>query len=110
MMPRAYTEKGIMIRMHKSTIDLADQDASVVLGGAAYLHDRGTLLSRLKTEKKLRPRQQPLAIRKPVEAAINPSCDRRDIVLISKRIQTPGLPVPTRDIDRQVRVLGHLPP
>lgn len=28
-----------MIRMHKSTPDLAEQDASVVPGGAAYLHD-----------------------------------------------------------------------
>jgi hypothetical protein len=73
-----------------------------------YIH--GTLLFSLKTEKKLRPRQQPLAIRKAVKAAINPSCDRGDIVLIRTRIQTPGLPVPTRDIDRQVRVVGHLLP
>src|SRR5918993_4543453 len=36
---RAYTEGGIMILMHESTLDLADQDASVVSGGAAYLHD-----------------------------------------------------------------------
>jgi SRSO17 transposase len=28
-----------MIPMHESTLDLADQDASVVPGGAAYLHD-----------------------------------------------------------------------
>ena len=28
-----------MILMHESTLDLADQDASVVPGGAAYLHD-----------------------------------------------------------------------
>ena len=39
MIPRAYMEGGIMIRMHKSTPDLAEQDASVVPGGAAYLHD-----------------------------------------------------------------------
>jgi SRSO17 transposase len=39
MIPRAYTEGGIMILMHESNLDLADQDASVVPGGAAYLHD-----------------------------------------------------------------------
>jgi hypothetical protein len=66
--------------------------------------------SRLKSEKKLRPCQQPLAIHKPVEAAINPSRDRCDIVLIAVWIQTPGFPVPTGDIDRQVRVVSYLPP
>src|SRR5918992_1327107 len=39
MIPRAYPEGGIMILMHESTLDLADQDASVVPGGAAYLTD-----------------------------------------------------------------------
>ena len=39
MIARAYTEGGIMLLMHESTRDLADQDASVVPGGAAYLHD-----------------------------------------------------------------------
>jgi SRSO17 transposase len=39
MILKAYTEGGIMIRMHDSTLDLADQDALVVPGGAAYLHD-----------------------------------------------------------------------
>src|SRR5918996_5912332 len=39
MIPRAYVEGGIMRLMHESTPEMADQDASVVLGGAAYLHD-----------------------------------------------------------------------
>jgi hypothetical protein len=39
MIPRAYTEGGIMSLRHESSLDLADQDASVVPGGATYLHD-----------------------------------------------------------------------
>jgi len=39
MILKAYTEGGIMILMHESTPELVDQDASVVPGGAAYLHD-----------------------------------------------------------------------
>jgi hypothetical protein len=39
MIPRAYMEGRIMILMSESTPDMVDQDASVVPGEAAYLHD-----------------------------------------------------------------------
>ena len=39
MIPRGFTEGGIMRPMNESTPDMVEQDTSVVSGGAAYLHD-----------------------------------------------------------------------
>jgi SRSO17 transposase len=59
MIRRAYTEGGIMMVLHESALDLADQEASVVPGGAAYVHDLERRLARYfeRTE----PRQRAMA-------------------------------------------------
>ena len=62
MIPRTYPEGGIMILMHESTLDLADQDASVVPGGASYLH---ALERRLAPYvERTEPRQRAMAYRR----------------------------------------------
>ena len=59
MIPKAYTEGGIMILMNQSTPDLGDQDASVVPGGAASLHDRERRLA--PYVERAEPRQRAMA-------------------------------------------------
>ena len=56
MIPSTYTEGGLMILRHESTLELADQDASVVPGGAAYWHDRERRLAPSCERTEPRPR------------------------------------------------------
>jgi SRSO17 transposase len=59
MIPRGFTEGGIMKWMNESTPDMVDQDVSGVSGGAAYLHD---LERRLAPDfERTEPRQRAMA-------------------------------------------------